>query len=115
MGFPSSADRPRHARGVPDDRPISYFCGCDCARSRRKQGSATTSGVIVGVGYLGGILAGDSIARLSIAYGWRGAFTTLALGVWLSSIVAFFYRRHSLMKVVSDHRITATLEGEGRF
>jgi sugar phosphate permease len=83
--------------------PYSYFAGAIALDLGGKQGSATTSGIIDGVGYLGGILAGDSIARLSIAYGWRGAFTTLAVVVWLSSIVAFFYRRHSLMKVIAHH------------
>lgn len=55
--------------------------------------------MIDGVGYLGGILAGDSVARVSIAYGWQGAFTILALAVWLSSVAAFFYGRHLRTKV----------------
>lgn len=82
--------------------PYSYFAGAIALDLGGKRGSATTSGIIDGVGYLGGILAGDSIARLSVAYGWRGAFSTLAIVVWLSSIVAFFYRRHVLAKVVSS-------------
>jgi len=73
--------------------PYSYFAGAIALDLGGKQGGATTSGIIVGVAYLGGILAGDSIARLSIAYGWRGAFTILAVVVWLSSIAAFFYGR----------------------
>jgi OPA family glycerol-3-phosphate transporter-like MFS transporter len=84
--------------------PYSYFAGAIALDLGGKQGSATTSGIIDGVGYLGGILAGDTIARLSVAYGWRGAFTTLAVVVWLSSIVALFYRRYSLTKVVAPHR-----------
>jgi len=82
--------------------PYSYFAGAIALDLGGKQGSATTSGIIDGVGYLGGILAGDTIARLSIAYGWRGAYITLAVVVWLSSVVAFFYRRHSLTKVFSQ-------------
>jgi sugar phosphate permease len=89
--------------------PYSYFAGAIALDLGGKQASATASGIIDGVGYLGGILAGDSIARLSIAYGWGGAFTTLAILVWVSSIVAFFYRRHSLMRVVCR---PAVLEGE---
>lgn len=84
--------------------PYSYFAGAIALDLGGKQGSATTSGIIDGVGYLGGILAGDTIARLSIANGWRGAFTTLAIIVWLSSIFAFFYRRHCLTQVVAPHR-----------
>jgi len=85
--------------------PYSYFAGVIALDLGGKRGSATTSGIIDGVGYLGGILAGDTIARLSIAYGWRGAFSTLAVVVWLSSAVAFFYRWHALTRVISpSHR-----------
>jgi sugar phosphate permease len=73
--------------------PYSYLAGAIALDLGGKQGSATTSGVIDGVGYLGGILAGDSFARVSIAYGWKGAFTILAVVVWLSSLAAFFYLR----------------------
>jgi len=73
--------------------PYSYLAGAIALDLGGRQGSATTSGVIDGVGYLGGILAGDSFARVSIAYGWKGAFTTLAFVVWLSSLAAFFYLR----------------------
>ena len=73
--------------------PYSYLAGAIALDLGGKEGSATTSGVIDGVGYLGGILAGDSFARVSIAYGWKGAFTTLAFVVWLSSLAAFFYLR----------------------
>jgi len=83
--------------------PYSYFAGAIALDLGGKRGSATTSGIIDGLGYLGGILAGDSIARLSIAYGWPGAFTTLAVVVWLSGIVAFFYRRQTLAKVAIQH------------
>jgi sugar phosphate permease len=79
--------------------PYSYFAGAIALDLGGKRGSATTSGIIDGIGYLGGVLAGDSMARLSVAYGWPGAFTTLAVVVWLSSVVAFFYRRHALTKV----------------
>ena len=82
--------------------PYSYLAGAIALDLGGKQGSATTSGIIDGVGYLGGIFAGDSIARLSIAYGWRGAYITLAVVVWLSSIVAFLYRHHSLTRVYSQ-------------
>jgi OPA family glycerol-3-phosphate transporter-like MFS transporter len=74
--------------------PYSYLAGAISLDLGGKKGSATTSGIVDGVGYLGGILAGDSVARLSIAYGWQGAFTILAVVVWLTSIVSLFYRRH---------------------
>ena len=31
------------------------------------------------MGYLGGALAGDTVARISVAYGWKGVFMTLAV------------------------------------
>lgn len=71
--------------------PYSYLAGAIALDLGGKQGSATTSGMIDGIGYLGGILAGDSVARVSIAYGWKGAFTILAVVVWLSSLAAFLY------------------------
>ena len=71
--------------------PYSYLAGAIALDLGGKQGSATTSGMIDGVGYLGGILAGDSVARVSIAFGWKGAFTILAVVVWLSSLAAFLY------------------------
>lgn len=82
--------------------PYSYFAGAIALDLGGKRGSATTSGIIDGVGYLGGIFAGDTIARLSIAYGWRGAFVSLAVVVWLSGMVAIFYRHHALANAVSE-------------
>jgi sugar phosphate permease len=37
-----------------------------------------SSGIIDGVGYLGGVLAGDSVARISVMFGWHGVFMALA-------------------------------------
>ena len=79
--------------------PYSYLAGAISLDLGGKRGGATTSGIVDGFGYLGGILAGDSVARVSIAYGWQGAFTILAVAAGLSSIAAFFYRRHLRTKV----------------
>ena len=43
-----------------------------------KQASAASSGIIDGVGYLGAVLAGDSVARVAVAFGWQGVFVALA-------------------------------------
>jgi len=59
--------------------PYSYLGGAFALDFGGKQASAASSGLIDGVGYLGGVLAGDSVARLSVAYGWRGVFVALAL------------------------------------
>lgn len=79
--------------------PYSYLAGAISLDLGGKQVGATTSGIVDGVGYLGGILAGDSVARISITYGWQGAFTILAFAVGLSSVAALFYRRHVRTKV----------------
>ncbi len=73
--------------------PYSYLAGAIALDLGGKQRSATASGMIDGVGYVGGILAGDSVARVSIAYGWKGAFTMLAVVVWFSGVAALLYLR----------------------
>lgn len=73
--------------------PYSYFAGAMSLDFGGKQGSATASGFIDGIGYLGGVLAGDSMARVSVAWGWSGAFAVLAGVAMLSSIAAGFYAR----------------------
>jgi len=74
--------------------PYSFLGGAVAMDFGGRQGSGTTSGVIDGVGYLGGVLAGDSIARLSAAFGWSGAFITLGGVCFISSIAALRYALH---------------------
>ncbi|HLY20565.1 MAG TPA: MFS transporter [Bryobacteraceae bacterium] len=65
--------------------PYAYLAGAIALDFGGKHGSATSSGIIDGIGYLGGILAGESIARISVQFGWKGAFLTLAVIALLSS------------------------------
>jgi OPA family glycerol-3-phosphate transporter-like MFS transporter len=58
--------------------PYSYLGGAFALDFGGKQGSAVASGMIDGIGYLGGILAGDSVARISVSFGWQGVFVALA-------------------------------------
>jgi OPA family glycerol-3-phosphate transporter-like MFS transporter len=58
--------------------PYSYLGGAFALDFGGKQASAASSGIIDGVGYLGGVLAGDSVARLAVSFGWDGVFVTLA-------------------------------------
>jgi sugar phosphate permease len=81
--------------------PYSYLAGAVALDLGGKRGGATTSGVIDGVGYLGGILAGGSVARVSLAYGWHGAFTLLAVVVWLASLAALLYLRQVRSRIGS--------------
>jgi sugar phosphate permease len=68
--------------------PYSYLAGALSLDFGGKQGSATVSGLIDGVGYLGGILAGGAVARLAVSQGWQGAFIALSGVALLSSVVA---------------------------
>ncbi|HTQ58413.1 MAG TPA: MFS transporter [Bryobacteraceae bacterium] len=77
--------------------PYAYLAGAIALDFGGKHGSATSSGIIDGVGYLGGILAGDSMARISVSFGWTGAFMVLAATALLSSAAAavlYFNQRH---------------------
>ena len=77
--------------------PYSYLGGAYALDFGGKQAGAVSSGIIDGVGYIGGILAGDSVARVAVAFGWKGVFVALAavcvlaaaaagyLYVWISS------------------------------
>jgi OPA family glycerol-3-phosphate transporter-like MFS transporter len=58
--------------------PYSYLGGAFALDFGGKQASAASSGIIDGVGYLGGVLAGDVVARIAVAFGWNGVFVTLA-------------------------------------
>src|SRR6202020_1552736 len=58
--------------------PYSYLGGAFALDFGGKQASAVSSGIIDGVGYLGGVLVGDSVGRLSVAAGWQGVFVALA-------------------------------------
>ena len=71
--------------------PYAYLAGALALDFGGKQGSATASGFIDGIGYLAGVLAGDSMARISVAFGWQGAFAVLAGVAWLTSIAAGIY------------------------
>ncbi|MEX0676408.1 MAG: MFS transporter [Pirellulales bacterium] len=68
--------------------PYSYLAGAISLDLGGKRGGATACGIIDGVGYLGGLLAGETIARLNIAYGWSGAFKALAGVALLTSLAA---------------------------
>ena len=71
--------------------PYSYIAGAISLDFGGKQGSATASGLIDGIGYLGGVLAGNSVAAISVIWGWKGAFAALALVALLSSLAAGVY------------------------
>jgi sugar phosphate permease len=59
--------------------PYSYLGGALAIDFGGKQGAALSSGIIDGVGYLGSVLGGVTVARVSIAFGWKGVFLSLAV------------------------------------
>lgn len=66
--------------------PYSYLAGAFALDFGGKQAGAVSSGIIDGVGYLGGALAGDTMARVAVKFGWQGVFVALALVSALSMI-----------------------------
>jgi len=81
--------------------PYSYLAGAFALDFGGKEAGAASSGIIDGVGYLGGVLAGDSVARLSVAFGWRGVFVALAAVSALSALAAgylYIYQRRRVGK-----------------
>jgi OPA family glycerol-3-phosphate transporter-like MFS transporter len=68
--------------------PYSYLGGAIAADFGGKRASALSSGLIDGVGYLGAVTAGDSVARLSVAFGWQGVFAALAAISAVSALAA---------------------------
>ncbi len=74
--------------------PYSYLAGAISLDFGGKQGSATASGLIDGAGYLGGVLAGNSFAKVSVTWGWAGAFASLAVIALLTSAASAAYLNH---------------------
>jgi sugar phosphate permease len=68
--------------------PYSFLAGAISLDFGGKQGSGTASGVIDTVGYLGGVLSGDTVARVSSSYGWTGTFLLLSGVAMLTSVAA---------------------------
>jgi OPA family glycerol-3-phosphate transporter-like MFS transporter len=70
--------------------PYSYLAGAFALDFGGARASAASSGIIDGIGYLGGVLAGYSIARVAVAYGWRGVFVALGLVSAFSTLAAAY-------------------------
>jgi sugar phosphate permease len=70
--------------------PYSYLGGAFALDFGGKQASAVSSGIIDGVGYLGAVVAGDSVARVSVAFGWQGVFVSLSAVSALAALGAAY-------------------------
>src|SRR3984885_7683110 len=67
--------------------PYSYLAGAMALDFGGREGSATASGMIDGFGYLAGILSGNGMAHLVVAYGWQTMFLVLAGVARLTRVV----------------------------
>lgn len=77
--------------------PYSYLAGAMSLDFGGKDAGATASGIIDGVGYLAGILSGNTMAWVTVNYGWKGFFLLLAFVAALTSVVAaavLYQQRH---------------------
>lgn len=74
--------------------PYSYLAGAMSLDFGGKRGSATAAGIIDGVGYLAGWLSGDTVARITVAFGWKNAFLALAGAAFLTALVALVLAIH---------------------
>jgi OPA family glycerol-3-phosphate transporter-like MFS transporter len=73
--------------------PYSYLGGALAIDFGGKQGAALSSGLIDGAGYLGSVLGGVTVARVSIAVGWPGVFVSLAVISLIAAIGAAYLFR----------------------
>jgi sugar phosphate permease len=71
--------------------PYSFLAGAISLDFGGKQGASTASGIIDGTGYLGAVMAGDTMARVSVTFGWSGFFLVLAGVAFLTSAAAAVY------------------------
>jgi len=67
--------------------PYSYLAGAMSLDFGGKQGCATASGIIDGVGYLAGVLSGNSMAHIAVSYGWQTMWIVLSAVAAFSSAV----------------------------
>jgi OPA family glycerol-3-phosphate transporter-like MFS transporter len=71
--------------------PYSYLAGAVALDFGGKQGGATASGFIDGVGYLGGMAAGMGVAEIVRAGGWPVAWGVLSAVALASCVAAALY------------------------
>jgi sugar phosphate permease len=84
--------------------PYSYLGGAFALDFGGKQASAVSSGIIDGVGYLGAVVAGDSVARVSVAFGWQGVFVSLSAVSALAALgAAYLYFLSARASAMGTH------------
>jgi sugar phosphate permease len=71
--------------------PYSFCAGVMSIDLGGRRASATVSGVVDSAGYLGGVLSGYGVARVSSQYGWPAAFIALAVVGALTAVAVVDY------------------------
>jgi OPA family glycerol-3-phosphate transporter-like MFS transporter len=79
--------------------PYSYLAGAIALDFGGKQGGATACGIIDGIGYLGGAIAGAGIAKIVFLRGWPTAWGVLSAVAIASCVAAALYWRDQLRLV----------------
>lgn len=74
--------------------PYSYLAGAMSLDFGGQRGSATAAGIIDGFGYLAGWLSGDTVARISVHFGWRDTFLVLAAVSFATVLVGLVLVAH---------------------
>lgn len=84
--------------------PYSYLSGAMSLDFGGKDGGATASGIIDGVGYLAGALSGNGMAQVAVTFGWKTLFLLLAAVAALSSSVAavVMWRQHLQLQISGE-------------
>ncbi len=80
--------------------PYSYLAGAMSLDFGGHRGSATAAGIIDGFGYMAGWLSGDTVARISVHFGWRDTFLALAGVAFVTALVGLVLTAHQ-----RDHRL----------
>jgi sugar phosphate permease len=68
--------------------PYSMLAGALTLDVAGTRGTATATGIVDGVGYLGGSLAGVAIGAIKKRLGWSAAFDLVATGAFVATLVA---------------------------
>ena len=85
--------------------PYSYLAGAMSLDFGGKRGAATAAGIIDGVGYLAGWLSGDTVARITVAFGWKNAFLMLAGAAFLTALVALVLLTHQRVRKIATAEV----------
>jgi OPA family glycerol-3-phosphate transporter-like MFS transporter len=71
--------------------PFSYLTGVAAQDFGGKEGGATAAGLLEGIGYFGGVVAGQGMAILSVRFGWSTAFQVVGATAFAAAVMGAVY------------------------